>query len=414
MGTILPKSVYNSQPTTEDELNKKIWLQKIVNGLSDFANDDVARMTPYRVNQYQRERDAFNQNQLQQQRYAQDFQFRKQQYADALKQQQFRNKLAEQEYQLRLAQAMGRGQQMDSLSPATLVGTSMPRTGQLNSPALPSTPGNNPAFIGPSQPAGANSPSTLSPRMITPDSLNGTARTLYSKLYAVQPALSSDIIRAANHQVPLGDILKNWKNPADKAAISQMLYQINPNYNDSIAQNVKQFNQDLRNPKSPVNVNFRSDLELQDLINQQRGNVDKLPNGVAPFLTKWLDWVERKRGSQPLANYDQLNDAIFKEIERGRLQGRPTVSSLKTLAPLYDASLGPDILRKSYNTLLDGVDKRLYNQIYNASHRTGGYGGYTVDQLTPSVIKRLIQKKYIHVDLNGRIVPAIDPFNLSK
>lgn len=257
----------------------------------------------------------------------------------------------------------------------------------------------------------ANSPRIGDPNnisvhgVISPDALQGTAREIYDKLNLHLPELAKDLIRAANHQTPLNDILKNWKSPADRVAISQALNAINPNYDERIAQSVQQFQKNLNNPRLPANMGLRSDQELANLIQEQEENAKNLPDWRYQFLTGIRDRIGRWTGNQALSRFDQKADEINKEIERERLQGRPTVSSLSTLAPLYNASLGRASLRRSYEDLLRGVDRRNYDRIYNAVASTSGYGGYRVENLDPAVVARLRAQKYIRVDDDGKIIP---------
>ena len=197
-------------------------------------------------------------------------------------------------------------------------------------------------------------------QVISPDTLQGTARDIYDKFDLHQPQLARDLIAVANHQIPLTDILKNWKTSADRTAITRSLYAINPNYDERVAQRVQQFRKTLENPKAPENIGLRSDQELANLIQEQEANIKNLPDWRYPFLTGIRDAVGRLTGNQALSRFDQLADPINKEIERGRLQGRPTVSSLSTLAPLYSASLGHNVLRRSYDDLLRDIDRRTY------------------------------------------------------
>ena len=251
-------------------------------------------------------------------------------------------------------------------------------------------------------------------QVISPDTLQGTARDIYDKFDLHQPQLARDLIAVANHQIPLTDILKNWKTSADRTAITRSLYAINPNYDERVAQRVQQFRKTLENPKAPENIGLRSDQELANLIQEQEANIKNLPDWRYPFLTGLRDIVGRWTGNQALSRFDQLADPINKEIERGRLQGRPTVSSLSTLAPLYSASLGHNVLRRSYDDLLRDIDRRTYGQIYNAVASTNGYGGFRSSDLNPTVVKRLHDKGYINVTADGVIRPLVNPDRLSK
>lgn len=250
-------------------------------------------------------------------------------------------------------------------------------------------------------------------QVISPDTLQGTARDIYDKFDLHQPQLARDLIAVANHQIPLTDILKNWKTSADRTAITRSLYVINPNYDERVAQRVQQFRKTLENPKAPENIGLRSDQELANLIQEQEANIKNLPDWRYPFLTGLRDIVGRWTGNQALSRFDQLADPINKEIERGRLQGRPTVSSLSTLAPLYSASLGHNVLRRSYDDLLRDIDRRTYGQIYNAVASTNGYGGFRSSDLNPTVVKRLHDKGYINVTSDGVIRPLVNPDRLS-
>lgn len=418
MGTILPKSVYNSQPTTEDELNKKIWLQKIVNGLSDFANDDVARMTPYRVNQYQRERDAFNQNQLQQQRYAQDFQFRKQQYADALKQQQFRNKLAEQEYQLRLAQAMGRGQQMDLTSPGAALGSVGFRGQPSLSPNTPQkAPSNNPAMYGPELtykganelgiefPAPDTAP-TPAP-IVTVDNLSDRGKEVYHKLANVQPELANSLINAANYKIPVNEILKDWKNPADRTAINQALYAFNPHYDSTIADEVQRINRDIKNPKGSLG-DLATYNELQERNAELQDEIEDLPGGNIPALNHYV-WhpVARLWGDRGLANYNQTLDQYTKALEKSLLGGKPTVSSLSSAKEQLDHSLGPDILRSVLKKQQEGFDNRMLTIIRNTYLNTRGAYGLPQTAINEESLRRLQDTGNIVIRPDGIVIPVL-------
>lgn len=250
-------------------------------------------------------------------------------------------------------------------------------------------------------------------QVISPDTLQGTARDIYDKFDLHQPQLARDLIAVANHQIPLSDILKNWKTSADRTAITRSLYAINPNYDERVAQRVQQFRKTLENPKAPENVGLRSDQELANLIQEQEANIKNLPDWRYPFLTGIRDAVGRLTGNQALSRFDQLADPINKEIERGRLQGRPTVSSLSTLAPLYSASLGHNVLRRSYDDLLHDIDRRTYDQIYNSVASTNGYGGFRTSDLNPTVVQRLHDKGYINVTSDGMIRPLVNPNRLS-
>ena len=89
----------------------------------------------------------------------------------------------------------------------------------------------------------------------------------------------------------------------------------------------QQFRKTLENPKAPENIGLRSDQELANLIQEQEANIKNLPDWRYPFLTGIRDAVwKMDRQYQALSRFDQLADPINKEIERGRLQGRPTVS----------------------------------------------------------------------------------------
>ena len=60
-------------------------------------------------------------------------------------------------------------------------------------------------------------------QVISPDTLQGTARDIYDKFDLHQPQLARDLIAVANHQIPLTDILKNWKTSADRTAITRSI-----------------------------------------------------------------------------------------------------------------------------------------------------------------------------------------------
>lgn len=439
MGTILPKSVTNPQTNPAALPNRALFNNGSLNlgaALGDVG--DILRGLGGPEGSW----DSILQQRAREDAATRAEAINNQRYQEQLREQQFRNNLATQTLRLRMMQAMGRDQ-VDPNSPsAVILGSARPNVFQSGSSLTPAattipytstalnalsnltgnataSPSSQPQINGPASTQstapnlGVNNninglqPSVV-PKFITPDTIPEAVRDKYNRLAEAQPELAKELLLAANHQIPISDVTKAYRNPADVIAIRNFVPLLNPHYDPKISQNVQQFQRDINNQKSPVNVNFRSDQELANQILQQIETTKKLPSTGFTAGNKVLDKVEDFFGSTSLSDYYKQLDAIAKEVERGRLQGRPTVSSIKSLTPLYDASQGPKMLTRAYNRLLEGVDKRLYNQIYNAVNATKGYGGYQSYHLDPSALKRLHAKGYIRVDSNGAVVPLVN------
>lgn len=274
------------------------------------------------------------------------------------------------------------------------------------------------AAVAPTQTNAPTQPVTRMPaepfQIITPGTIPDHLKAAYTQFDTYHPELAENALRVANYQLPMSElnklVAKQYKDPQEVQAVQRLVHMINPDYNPEMAQKIQQVQQNINNPRSPDNADLKSLSKLAVVNLQQRQYAARVPSISIPLLNRPWVTVNRWAGQQDLSRFDQGADAENKELERWRLGGRPTVSSLKTISPLYDASLGPRVLTASYDAIQKGIDRDIYNKLYQASIATRGYGGYRNSDLNPVVLQRLKDEGYIGIGQDGRLVllkPAV-------
>lgn len=425
MGRIIPNNVQTGQPGaiavplpgTNRELNLGEFLGTVGDALNGLSGP------PGTWEQILKRRD-------QEAATARDRMIKQQQYQDKLREQRFKDNLAAQTLRVKMMQVMGRGQ-VDPNSPAgAYSGTSnaMATMGQLpvfgakealNGQPINASNNSSPVATEPRQDEprltaeGANelgiqlpaTNATNTPDLIAPSSLSERGRNAYARLARVQPILANNLIAVANHQIPLDNILKNWSHPADRTAITQALFDINPNYDDLTAKAVQKVQTEVTNPKSEYG-------DLTTLSELQRRNIElqriahNLPGGnIRLFNHYFWDKVAEARNDINLANYNSLMDLYTKPLEKEALGGKPTLATMSSAKENLLPELGKDAIISNLQTQYNNFNLRLLNAIRAAYLNSRGASGLPQSLIDPTVLKSLQAKGQVRIRRDGIVVP---------
>lgn len=380
------------------------------------SNEAVARLAARRVQEQQQD--------IERQRYAASLQ--QQRFMNSLA--SHRDRLADQEYQLRRAALTNRtggggsgdfaftegsqGQSPTSSmlsqiqgSSAVPIPTPVPNDPVPGAPVVPPVTNEHAPQIPAAKVVAVNN-KYVEPPIIDPANFAPEMRANFDRLKATNPAAYFNVMKVANYDALLDDVLKGIKNPRDRMGFSKAVLAANPNYSPASAASWDQYKKDLKNPKTRWG-RLDTVTDLLGKADELEAAYKNLHAGGPGFWQKDIVVPLKKLvNSTPFTQLDAKRGVFAREYERTLTGGKPTQASINQATGSLPDGIGFEGARRVLNGYRDPLLGEWVAALNHAQETTNGGKFMPVEYVPQSVIARLVDGGYAIVK-NGHVIPRI-------